>query len=61
MKDAKRKGRTRANRGRSDDEIRMAKAMVRGGMPRSKVAKHFGIDTGSMTRIMQGVLYANVE
>lgn len=50
----------RARRGFTNEQIAEAKARVRAGERQSAVAREYGIDTGTMSRIMAGTLYKDV-
>lgn len=60
MKDMVAKGRARSNRKWPDEDIRKAKAMIRGGMTQSEVSKDTGIARSLLSLVMSGKLYKNV-
>lgn len=55
------KGRQRAPRGLTDDQVRAIRAMVKGGMKQTEVANLMGIDSGTVSRIVNRKLYKTVE
>lgn len=54
------KGRQSSYRKLSDDEIRSIRAMVRGGMRQSEVSRVTGVDSGTVSRVVNRKLYRHV-
>lgn len=61
IRDMVSKGRQSSNRGLTDDEVRTIRAMVRGGMRQSEVVQLMGVDSGTVSRIVNRKLYKHVE
>lgn len=61
MKDMADKKRGRGSRGATDEEMRRAKAMIRGGMSQAEVSKITGISPSTLSLAMSGKLYRDIE
>lgn len=61
IRDMVSKGRQRAPRGLTDDQVRQVRAMVRGGMRQSEVMRVMGLDSSIVSRIVNRKIYRNVE
>lgn len=61
MKDMAEKKRGRGARGATDEEMRRAKAMIRGGMSQAEVSKITGISPSTLSLAMSGKLYRDIE
>lgn len=61
IRDMVSKGRQRAPRGLTDDQVRQVRAMVRGGMRQSEVMRVMGLDSSTVSRIVNRKIYRNVE
>lgn len=60
VQDMHEKGRGRARRGLSDSQVRQIRSLVRGGMKQSEVVKIMGVDSGTVSRIVNRVLYRDI-
>lgn len=61
MKDMADKKRGRGARGVTDDQMRQAKAMIRGGMTQAQVSRATGIAKSTLSLAMSGKLYRNID
>lgn len=61
MRDMAEKKRGRGARGATDEQMRQAKAMIRGGMTQAEVSRITGIPRSTLSLAMSGKLYRNVE
>jgi len=60
MKDMAAKKRGRGARGATDEEMRQAKAMIRGGMTQADVSRATGIAKSTLSLAMSGILYRDI-
>lgn len=54
------KSRQRAPRGLTDSQVRAIRSMVRGGMKQSEVVRMMGLDSSTVSRIVNNKLYKDV-
>lgn len=61
IRDMVSKGRQRSRRGLTDDEVRSIRAMIRGGMKQAEVIRLMGLESSTVSRIVNRKLYKEIE